>query len=123
MKMTTEYPARMTAGFIAYALGLYTLNHLYKDHSHHGYWLVLLPVLPLVYTAATIIRAVASLDEMQRKIVTEALSFSGLATGFTCFSYLFVRDMGAPEFRGEWAFYLMWIYYGIGYFLSSRRYL
>jgi hypothetical protein len=59
---------------------------------------------------------------MKRKIVTEAMAFSGLATGFTCFSYLFVRDMGAHEFRPEWGFYLMWAYYFIGLFFSWRRY-
>jgi hypothetical protein len=80
-------------------------------------------LLPLIYVAATIIRFVSEgLDEMKRKIVTEAMAFSGLATGFTCFTYLFLRDMGAPEFRAEWAFYIMWAYYGIGAFFSWRRY-
>ena len=59
---------------------------------------------------------------MRRKIVCEAMAFSAIATGFTCFTYLFLRDMGAPEFRGEWAFYLMWAYYGIGGVISGWRY-
>jgi hypothetical protein len=59
---------------------------------------------------------------MKRKIYTEAMAFSGIATGFTCFIYLFLRDMGAPEFRAEWACYIMWGYYGIGAFFSWRRY-
>ena len=50
------------------------------------------------------------------------MAFSGIATGFTCFTYLFLRDMGAPEFRAEWAFYMMWAYYGVGAMLSNRRY-
>jgi hypothetical protein len=62
------------------------------------------------------------MDEMKRKIVTEAAAFACLATGFSCFSYLFFRDMGAPEFHAEWAFYMMWAYYGIGLFFSWRRY-
>ena len=83
---------------------------------------MLLPLLPLMFVAATIIRAVSDLDEMKRKIQIEAMAFAGLATGFTCFTYLFLRDMGAPEFRGEWAFYIMWAYYWIGLFFSWRRY-
>jgi putative transcriptional regulator len=34
--------------------------------------------------------------------------------GFASFIYLFLRDMSAPEFHAEWAFYLMWAYYFLG---------
>lgn len=112
----------MVVGFAGYALGLVALNHFYSEQLPYKYGLVLLPLLPVIYLAATIIRHVSELDEMWRKIVTEAMAFSGIATGFTCFIYLFLRDMGAPEFHGEWAFYLMWAYYGIGSFFSWRRY-
>jgi hypothetical protein len=94
----------------------------YPDTQQYKYWLVLLPFVPIIYQTITIIRAVSAMDEMKRKIVTEAMAFAGLATGFTCFTYLFLRDMGAPEFRPEWAFYLMWAYYFIGLFFSWRRY-
>src|SRR5262249_52795478 len=112
----------MTAGLIAYALGLVLMNYLYRANSASRFWLILLPVLPLVYITSCVIRAVSERDEMQRKIVTEAMAFSGLATGFTCFSYLFLRDAGAPEFHAEWAFYIMWAYYGIGFLFSWSRY-
>jgi hypothetical protein len=112
----------MIAGFVAYAAGIAAMNALFSNHSPYNYLLLLLPIVPMIYLAATIIREVSELDEMQRKIAVEAMAFSGLATGFTCFSYLFIRDLGAPEFRGEWAFYVMWLYFGIGRFLSSRRY-
>jgi hypothetical protein len=119
-----KYFLRMTAGFIGYVLGLFALNYFYTEQSAHGkYWLILLPLLPLIYVAATIIRFVSEgLDEMKRKIVTEAMAFSGLATGFTCFTYLFLRDMGAPEFRALWVWNIMWVYYAIGFFFSWRRY-
>ena len=76
-----------------------------------------------VYLVTSIIRCVADMDEMHRKIATEAMAFSGLATGFTCFSYLFLRDMGAPEFHAQWALYILWAYYWIGLYFSWRRYL
>jgi hypothetical protein len=122
MKWNSKYALRMLVGFTGYALGLVALNHFYSEHLPHRYWLVLLPLLPLLYLVDTIVHHASDLDEMWRKIVTEAMAFSGLATGFTCFTYLFLRDMGAPEFHGEWAFYLMWAYYGIGTFFSWRRY-
>ena len=79
-------------------------------------------MLPVLYIASVTVRVVSELDEMKRKIAVEAMAFSGIATGFTCFSYLFIHDMGAPEFRAEWAFYLMGAYYGIGRIVSGRRY-
>ena len=118
-----KYVLRMTVGFVGYALGLFALNYFDAEHLPHRYWLVLLPLLPLLYVVNAIIRFVSEgLDELQRKVVTEAAAFSGLATGFTCFSYLFLRDMHAPEFHAEWAFYMMWVYYGIGLVISNRRY-
>ena len=111
-----RYFWRLTFGMIAYVLGLGLLNHFYDSQSPYKYWLILLPVLPLIFVCFVILHAVSEMDEMKRKIVTEAMAFAGLATAFTCFSYLFLRDMGTPEFRPEWAFYIMWIYYFIGLF-------
>jgi len=112
----------MILALSGYALGLVSMNTFYGKDLSYKYWLVLLPLLPLIYMAAVIIRYAAELDEMWRKVLTEAMAFSGIATGFTCFTYLFLRDMGAPEFHGEWAFYLMWVYYGVGTVISYWRY-
>jgi hypothetical protein len=126
MKFKSKYTLRTIAALIGYALGLVALNFFDTEHLPHKlpheYWLVLLPLLPMLYMATTIIRYVSELDEMWRKIVTEAMAFSGIATGFTCFTYLFLRDLGAPEFHAEWAFYIAWAYYWIGLFFSWRRY-
>jgi len=117
-----KYFWRFTAGMTAYVLGIDVANHIHTPPSPYNFLLVLLPVLPLIYVCFVIIRYIADSDEMWRKIYMEAWAFSGIATGFTCFSYLFLRDMGAPVFRAEWAFYLMWVYYGIGIFFSRWRY-
>jgi hypothetical protein len=117
-----KYFWRMTIGMTMYVLGIDVMNHLYTPQAPYKYLLILLPILPLIFVCFTIVRAVLEMDEMKRKIATESMAFTGLATGFTCFSYLFLRDMGAPEFRPEWAFYIMWIYYFIGAFFSWRRY-
>jgi hypothetical protein len=122
MKGELKHTLRMIVGFVGYALGLVALNYFYKEQSPYKHWLVLLPVLPIIFLVTTIFRCVSDLDEMKRKIAVEAMAFAGLATGFTCFSYLFLRDMGAPEFRAQWALYTLWVYYWIGLFFSWRRY-
>jgi hypothetical protein len=117
-----KHNLRVVAAFIAYSLGLFALNHFYSEQSPHRNWLILLPVLPIIYLAATTIRSVSVVDEMKRKIYTEAMAFSGVATAWTCFSYMFLRNMGAPEFHAERAFYIAFIYYWAGLFFSWRRY-
>jgi UDP-N-acetylmuramyl pentapeptide phosphotransferase/UDP-N-acetylglucosamine-1-phosphate transferase len=117
-----KYLLQMTVGGVAYLLGIWALNRFYPETPQHKYWLILLPLLPIIYMTTAFVRVVSEMDEMKRKIVTEALAFSGVATSSTCFSYLFLRDMGAPEFHAQWAFYIAWIYYFIGYFFSWRRY-
>ena len=52
----------MTVGFIGYALGLVALNYFDAEHLPHRYWLVLLPLMPMLYLAATIICYVSELD-------------------------------------------------------------
>jgi len=120
MKKLTRFIIEFVLGFIAYGLGLVALNLWFDPNS--SYWVVLLPAIPLLYIATAIIRYITKLDEMQRKIFIEAMAFSGLATGFTCFNYLFLRDMGAPEFKAEWTFFAMWSFFGIGMIWSSKRY-
>jgi hypothetical protein len=107
---------------IAYVVGLCLANHFYAPQSPYKYWLILLPILPMIYCCFVIIRAVSEMDEMKRKIVTEAMAFSGLATGYTCFSYIFIRQSGGPQIPLDYAFYVMWAYYFIGLFFSWRRY-
>jgi hypothetical protein len=117
-----KFYRRMAIGMVLYVLGLAVMNHIYTPQLPFKYWLILLPVLPMIFVSFTTIRFIAESDELWRKIYMEAWAFSGIATGFTCFSYIFLRGMGAPEFHGEWAFYIMWAYYLIGLFFSWRRY-
>jgi hypothetical protein len=123
MTPSSKYVVRLLASLTAYGAGLVALNALYREHSPSNYLLVLLPVIPLLYCAFSIITFVTQMDEMWRKIITEAFAFSALATAFTCFSFLFVRDLKlVPAFQPEWAFYMMWVYYGVGVSLIWRRY-
>ena len=113
---------RMIVGLTAYALAVFAGSYFYKAQYPHKIWLVLLPVLPLIYIAATIMHQISEKDERWRKIVTEAWAFSAIATGFTCASYVFLRELGAPEFHAEWVICIMAAYALIGLFFSRRRY-
>ncbi|MGA2028865.1 MAG: hypothetical protein ABSG87_02180 [Verrucomicrobiota bacterium] len=117
-----KYFLRMIVGLTAYALAVFAGSYFYKAQYPHRTWLVLLPVLPLIYIVATIMRQISEKDEMWRKIITEAFTFSAIATGFTCASYVFLHELGAPEFHAEWVICIMAAYALIGLFFSFRRY-
>ena len=118
-----KYLLRMIVALAAYALAVFAGSYFYKAEYPHKTWLVLLPVLPLIYIAAIIMRHISEKDEMWRKIITEAFAFSAIATSFTCASYMFLRnEMDAPEFRAEWVICIMAAYALIGMFFSGRKY-
>ena len=115
----------MTIGLIVYACGIWAMKYFYWKHSHspYRYWLVLLPVLPMIYLILTFHRQLfEEKDEMWRKIITESQAFTATATAWTCCSFFFLRDLGAPTFHAEWVFFMMVAFYLIGFFFSWRRY-
>jgi hypothetical protein len=44
-----KYLWRMMAGLAGYTMGLFALNYFDAAHLPHRYWLVFLPLLPLIY--------------------------------------------------------------------------
>ena len=124
MNCKSTYTLQKTVGFVAYVLGLWAWKYFswQNAHSPYRFWLVLLPVLPIVHLTLIFNRQLSEKDEMWRKIITESLAFSAIATAWTCLSYLFVREIGGPEFHAEWAWYLAVAYYLVGNFFIRRRY-
>ena len=122
MNNKTKFVWLLLLCFIGYFLGLTALNLFYDKDSEYRYLLVLLPMLPTLYILPVSLRAVSEVDEMQRRIMLEALAFSGLATAFTCQGYSFLRDMGAPEFKAWVAWSLFGAYYFVGLLRSKWRY-
>jgi len=84
------------------------------------YWPILMSLV-IIYFSIILIRYVLNLDEMYRKIVSEAMALAGFSTVITCVIYFLLIELGAPEFKPFWAFYILITYYAIGaMFLSSR---
>jgi hypothetical protein len=117
-----KFLLRLAISLVAYGPGLLAVARFNIGQSPYRCLLILFPVLPLLYMSAVIVRFFSELDEPQRKVATEAWAFSGIATALTCIGYMFLRDMGAPEFDAGWVFCIMWVYFGIGQFFVWRRY-
>lgn len=122
MRTRTGLTLELLLGCTLYAAGIWAFNYAQSTSSSPQLALVLLPGVPIVYIASVVMRRLLQLDELQRKIITEAMAFAGVVTGLFCFNYLFLRDLGAREFKSEWAFYLLLLFYAIGMVWSKKRY-
>ena len=110
-----RYLLHMAIGFVLYSFGLFAYNDLFGSLHHLmvKWLLLLLPMLPMLYVVTTILQYVSQMDEMQRKLIMENAAFAGLATAFTCFSFYFIRDLGA-EIRPEAGYEVFASYYILG---------
>lgn len=82
----------------------------------------LAPVIPLVFVMLAVVRYFGQIDELQRRIQVEALSFSAGGTALLTFSYGFLENVGFPHL----SWFLVWPIIGmlwlIGLTFASRKY-
>ncbi len=125
MNSKSKYTSRKAGGGIVYACGLWAMIYLCYKYPYlpYRYWLLLLPVLPIIYLTVIYHRHLSEeKDEMWRKIITEAMAFSANATAWTCCSLFFLPVVGVPVFHAQWVFFILVAHYLIGFFFSWRRY-
>jgi hypothetical protein len=90
----------MLIGFAAYTATLVVSQQLLGHHFDSFTARVLLslaPMLPAVFICGVIIRSIAELDEMQRKVQFEALALAFAGTALITFGYGFLEGTGLPK--------------------------
>lgn len=78
------------------------------------YYLAVLPVIPAGFTLWFFIRALARLDELQKRIQLQAFGFSLGATALLTFGYGFLEGVGLPHLSWAFVMPLMAILWGVG---------
>ena len=81
-------------------------------------------MLPLVALAWAILRAIQSLDELQRRIHLDAMSAAFVSGIFVAVIYgqLQHAHIGLPELNWAYFYPVQLVSWSIGYLLASRRY-
>jgi len=98
--MTRHYVVRMLVGFAAYAATLVASQKMLANHLDSVTARVLLslaPMLPAIFICCVIVRSIAELDEMQRKVQFEALALAFAGTALITFGYGFLEGAGLPK--------------------------
>ena len=78
------------------------------------YFVAALPVAPAVLLVWMFVRALARLDEVQKRMQMQALGFSMAGTGLGTFAYGFLEGAGLPHLNGTLILPLMTLLWGVG---------
>jgi hypothetical protein len=86
------------------------------------YVVAVLPVIPAGLALSIFVRALARLDELQKRIQMQSFGFSLGATALLTFGYGFLEGVGLPHLSWTFILPLMAILWGIGTAIFSIRY-
>jgi hypothetical protein len=86
------------------------------------YYVAVLPVFPAALVIGMFVRALARLDEMQKRIHLQAFGFSLGATGLVTFGYGFLEGAGMPHLSWTYVLPLMAVLWGVGAAIFAWRY-
>src|SRR5487761_513394 len=86
------------------------------------YVVVLLPVAPAAFVIWLFVRALARLDEMQKRIQMQAFGFSLGSTALITFGYGFLEGAGLPQLNWTYVLPLMAVLWAIGAAIFTWRY-
>lgn len=81
-----------------------------------------LPAVPLLLVVWAVIHFVRTLDELQKAIHQEAVTFALLATAALTLTYGFLENAGLPTISVVYVPVLMCFLWGIGTAVASRKY-
>jgi len=98
--MSGSFLVRMLIGLAAYAATLVVSQKMLANHLDSVAARVLLslaPMLPAIFICFVIVRSIAELDEMQRKVQFEALALAFAGTALITFGYGFLEGAGLPK--------------------------
>ena len=115
-----EFGSSMAAYVIVVFASVWLLKH--RVHSPLRFPLAVLPVIPAAFAMGAAIRYFRGLDELQRRIQSEGLAFSFLATCLIALSWGFLQNAGLPNFDVIWVAPLLVFLWGIGTCVAKRRY-
>lgn len=85
--------------------------------------LALSPMLPAAFMIWSVFRYVTQMDELQRRIETEAFAIAAAGTAFLGLTYTFLEgDTGFPAIGSWWAWVSVAMIYAVARLLLRRRY-
>ena len=92
---------------------------------HHGWWripLAITPVLPCLLFVRAFVLLIESMDELQKRIILQALAFAFAGTVVLTLTYGFLENVGIPHANWVWVWPLMGTLFIVGTLMAKRQY-
>jgi hypothetical protein len=124
MKQRAVYIRPLLLPLILY-IGLLAFAMSYLSKETGGGWryvIALLPMIPGVWLALGMVKAISKLDEMERRILMEAAGFAFTVTMVLMLGLGFLSLAGLPSLNGVYIAGIMALLWMIGKVLGNRRY-
>jgi hypothetical protein len=84
--------------------------------------IALLPVIPVAFVLAAIVRLVRRTDEFYRRITVDSLAIAGGATAFLAATYGFIEGGTFPHLSAWWTYSTFMVAWLIASFFVRRQY-
>jgi hypothetical protein len=93
-----------------------------NPQSDWRYYVAVLPVLPAALAIWLFVRALARLDELQKRIQMQSFGFALGSTALLTFGYGFLEGVGMPHLNWTFVLPLMAVLWAVGTAVFSWRY-
>ncbi len=84
--------------------------------------IALLPVIPVAFVLAAIVRVVRGTDELYRRITVDSLAIAGGATAFLAATYGFIEGGIFPHLSAWWTYSVFMVAWLVATFFVRRQY-
>lgn len=125
MTRAAKHYALQVLGLMAVYTVLLVLSIRLLEQFPGGPWRIpaaVLPAVPLLFVVWSAVRFVSKMDEMQKSVHTEAVTFSFLTTAVVALTYGFLENAGLPRVSVLYVPVLMCFLWGIGAGIAHRKY-
>lgn len=99
-----------------------SVNYLDSISSNWKYAIALLPVVPAVWIALGVIKAINQLDELEQKIMLEGAAFSLLITTLGMMVFGFLKQVGVEQPGFPYIILFMMFMWLVGKLRGNRKY-
>lgn len=125
-RLNRRHQLQVTVGSLAYIVVLLVSIHFLKQPGMSLVASALLgvtPMVPAAYVIWSVFQHITQMDELQRRIQTEALALSAAGTALLGLTYTFLEgDAGFPHLGAWWAWVSVGMIWAVARIVLRRRY-
>ena len=124
-KVNQQYMRELIGSIVAYSIlliGSIWLVNTYLETSPLRFVVVILPMIPVIFTIRAMVNYLTNTDEMEREIQLKSLAISLAGTAFITFTYGFLEGVGLPRISMFFVWPVIAILWIVARFWLNRQY-